>query len=64
MIKNRYLYIGGDMLCSFLNNDKIYKYFSNMGNKLIPYSIAIGGENIYFLTPDFKFIQRESIKNN
>ena len=23
--ENRYLYIGGDMECSFLNNDKIYK---------------------------------------
>ena len=28
----RYVYIGGDMVCSFLTNDKIYKYISNMGN--------------------------------
>ena len=68
--KNRYLYIGGDMISSFLTYDKIYKYISNMGNNLIPYSIAVGEENIYFLTPLFKFIKRgiieiiESMKGN
>ena len=50
------------MLCSFLTNDKSYKYISNKGNNLIPCSIAIGEENIYFLTPHFKFIKRENIK--
>ena len=44
--KQRYLYFGGDMVCSFLTNDKIYKYISNMGYNLVPYSIAIGEENI------------------
>ena len=34
-----------------------------MGNKLIPYRIAIGEEKIYFLTPYFKFIKRGKIKN-
>ena len=24
--KHRYVYIGGDMVCSFLTNDKTYKY--------------------------------------
>ena len=32
-----------------------------MGNNLIPYSIAIGEENIY-LTPEFEFIKREKLK--
>ena len=59
--KHRYCYIGGDMICSFLSNDKIYKYISNMGNNLKPYSIAIGMENIYYLTPYFKFIKKEKI---
>ena len=59
--KNRYVYIGGDMVCSFLTNDKIYKYISNMGNNLTPYSIAIGGENIYYLTPYFRVIKKENI---
>ena len=34
-----------------------------MGNNLIPYSIAIGEKNFYFLTPDFEFIKKENIKN-
>ena len=56
--KYRYVYIGGDKVCSFLTNDKIYKYISNMGNNLTPYSIAIGWENIYYLTPYFKFVEK------
>ena len=48
--KHRYVYIGGDQVCSFLTNDKIYKYISNMGNNLVPYSIDIGWENILFNT--------------
>ena len=60
--KHMYLYIGGDMICSFLTKDKIYKYISKMGNNLTPYSTAAGHENVYFLTPHFKFIKRE--KNN
>ena len=56
--KYRYVYIGGDKVCSFLTNDKIYKYISNMGNNLTPYSIAIGSENIYYLTPYFKLAEK------
>ena len=59
--KHRYVYIGGDMVCSFLTNDRIYKYISNMGNNLTPYSIAIGWENIYYLTPYFKFTKKENM---
>ena len=59
--KHRYVYIGGYMVCCFLTNDRIYKYISNMGNNLTPYSIAIGWENIYYLTPYFKFIKKENI---
>ena len=40
--KHRYVYIEGNMVCTFLTNDRIYKYVSNMGNNLTPYSIAIG----------------------
>ena len=29
----------------FLTSDNIYKYISNMGNNLTPYSVATGGEN-------------------
>ena len=60
----RYVYIGGDMVCPFLTDDRNYKYISNMGNILGPYSIAIGMENIYYLTPYFKFIRKENIDEN
>ena len=49
--KHRYVYIGGDMVCSFLTNDRIYKYVSIMENNLSPYSIATGEENYYLLAP-------------
>ena len=53
------VYTGGNMICSFLINENTFKYISFMGNNLTPYSIAIGEENIYFLTPQFKFNQRK-----
>ena len=49
------------MVCSFLTDGKIYKYVSNMGNNLTPYSIAIGRENISYLTPYFRYIKKENI---
>ena len=59
--KHRYVYIGGDMVCSFLTNDTIYKYISNMGNNSSPYSTATGEENYYLLAPNFKFIKKDKI---
>ena len=49
------------MIGSFLTNDNIYEYISNIGNNLTPYSIATGGENINFLTALFNFIRRDKI---
>ena len=62
--KHRWMYIGCDKVCSFLTNDDIYKYISNMGNNLTPYSLAIGSDYIYFFTPYFKFVKREMINND
>ena len=62
--KHRYIYIGGNMVCSFLTDDKIYKYISNMGNNLTPYSIALGSVNIYYISPYFKFTKKENIDEN
>ena len=59
--KNKYVYIGGDMVCSFMTSDNIYEYFSNMGNNLTRYSIATGEENYYLLTPNFSFIKKDKI---
>ena len=55
---------GTDMVCSFLTNDKTYKYISNMGNTLTPCSIAIGWKNIYYLTPYFKFTKKKNFDEN
>ena len=63
-IKNRYVYIGGDMVCSFVTNDCIYKYISNMGRNLIPYRIAVGEENVYFLSPHYKYTKKVNIKDS
>ena len=62
--RHRYVYIGGDMICSFLTHDNKYKYISNIGINLTPFSVAIGEENVYFLTPHFKFIKREKYNDN
>ena len=59
--KHRFVYIGGDMVCSFLTNDRIYKFISSMGNILTPCSIAIGWENKYYLTPYLRFIKKDNI---
>ena len=59
--KNKYVYIGGDMVCSFLTSDNIYEYVSNMGNNLSPYSFAIGEENYYLRAPNFGFIKKDKI---
>ena len=30
--RHKYVYIGGDLVCSFITSDKIYENISNMGN--------------------------------
>ena len=62
--KNKYVYIGGDMVCSFMTSDNIYEYISNMGNNLSPYSVATGEENYYLLAPNFSFIKKDKIDYN
>ena len=62
--KYKYVYIGGNMLCSFLTSDNKYEYISNMGRNLSPYSFAIGKENYYLLTPNFKYIKKDKIDYN
>ena len=59
--KNKYVYIGGDMVCSFMTSDNIYEYISNLGNNSSPYSIATGVKNYYLLAPNFSFIKKDKI---
>ena len=62
--KHKFVYFGGDMVCSFLTNDRTYEYISNMRSNLSPYSIAIGEANYYLLAPNFKFIKKDKIDYN
>ena len=62
--KHRYVYIGGDMICYFLTNDNISKYISNLTKNVTPYSVAVGYENVSFLTPHFNYIKRELINDD
>ena len=59
--KNKYVYICGDMVCSFMSSDNIYEYVSNMGKNLSPYSFATVEENYYLLAPNFSFIKKGRI---
>ena len=59
--KYKNVYIGGDMVCSFMTSDNTYEYISNMGNNLCPYSVATGEENYFLLAPNFKFIKKGKI---
>ena len=38
--KHKYVYIGGDMVCSFMTSDNIYEYIPKLGIKFCPYSVA------------------------
>ena len=62
--KNKYVYIGGDIVASFMTSDNIYEYVSNMGNNLSPYSFATGEKNYYLLAPNFSFIKKDKIEYN
>ena len=62
--KNKYVYIGGNMVCSFLTSDNIHNYVSTMGNNLSPFSFATGEENYYLLAPNFSFIKKDKIDYN
>ena len=59
--KHKYVYIGGDMVCSFMTGDNIYEDISIIGTNLCPYSVATGEEIFYLLAPNFKFIEKDKI---
>ena len=51
---NRYVFIEGQIY-EFSTTDKIVKYYSMVGNADVPYPIAVGEENVYFML-DRKYI--------
>ena len=59
--KNKYVYNGGDMVCSFMTSDNIYVYISNLEKHLCPYSVATREENYCLLAPKFTCIKKDKI---
>ena len=59
--RKKYVYNGGDMVCSFMTSDNICENVSNMVNYLCPYILATGEGNYYLLAPSFKFIKKDKI---
>lgn len=63
--KNKYVLIGyGEF--EFKTTDKILEFYSPLGNNDVPYPVAFGEKNIYFLTPQkyvpIKYIEKYNKK--
>jgi hypothetical protein len=56
-VKNKYVYIG-DEIYEFKTKDEIIEYYSPIGNNDVPYPVAFGKENIYFM-PEHFFLPRK-----
>ena len=59
-----YVYIGGDMICSFMTSDNTYEYISSIGKILCPYSAATVEENYYLSARNVSFIKKVKIDNS
>ena len=47
--KNKYVYIGAQIYEFFTKDDTIVAYFSTVGNSGVPYPVALGEKNVYFM---------------
>jgi hypothetical protein len=47
-VKDKYVYIGSEIY-EFKPSDEIIEYYSQVGNSDVPYPVAIGKENVYFM---------------
>jgi hypothetical protein len=56
--KNKYVFIEG-IIYEFTTTDQIINYFSLVGNNEVPYPIALGKENVYFMKDDGMYIPRK-----
>ena len=56
--KNTYVYIG-DCIYSFRPREQITQYFSNMGNNLVPYPVAVSKSYVYFMLDKVYVDKRE-----
>lgn len=53
----KYVFIGEEIY-EFKTTDQIIKYYSPVGNNDVPYPVALGQDNVYFML-DKKYIQRQ-----
>lgn len=58
---NKYVHIGSDVY-EFKTNDNINEYYSPVGNNDVPYPIALGSKNIYFML-DKTFVPNDNFKD-
>jgi len=57
--EKKYMCIGKEIY-EFQTEDKIESYYSLIGNNDVPYPIALGTENVYFML-DHTYVKREKI---
>ena len=55
----KYMYIGSEIY-EFQTEDKIESYYSLVGNNDVPYPIALGTDNIYFML-DHTYVKRQMV---
>lgn len=59
--KDNYVYIGTEIY-EFNIDDEVINYYSPVGNNDVPYPIAIGNENVYFML-DKKYVELSYFNN-
>ena len=59
--KDNYVYIGTEIY-EFNIDDEVINYYSPVGNNDVPYPIAIGNENVYFML-DKKYVELSYFTN-
>jgi hypothetical protein len=58
---NEYIYVGAEIYkFKVLDNDRIKKYYSPVGNSAVPYPYAVGEKYVYFML-DKKAVPKEQI---
>ena len=62
LTNTQYVYIG-HIIYEFETSDQIQKYYSNLGNSDVPYPVAIGEKNAYFML-DREYVAKENIYRN
>ena len=55
---NTYVFVGHEIYQFTMDEDKVEKYYSLVGNNDVPYPVILGKNNAYFML-DRKFVSRE-----